>query len=208
MKRRWANMSKMVRKASTAEILNHWVLAISCILLSISGFGFLFKIEFIGSLFGGFNLMKTIHNWVGVAFSVSLFFSMFNWLKESLAFDSDDIGWIKVAGGYLSHKVKVPPMGKLNTGQKFYYIALLFFGMAISISGYIIWLLPGSRNWVLISHLIHNISFDVLMIAIPVHMYLASIANPGTFRIMVSGTVPLEWAKKKHPKWIHEEGLD
>jgi len=197
-------MDDMIRKANGFEILNHWALALSCILLSITGFAFLFQMKEVGSFFGGFPSMRLIHNWGGVVFSVSLLLSMFNWLKESITFDADDMGWIKVAGGYLSRKVKVPPMGKLNTGQKFFYLAILFAGIAISASGFVIWLLPANKQWVLVSHLIHNISFIVIILAIPVHMYLGTIANPGTLRIMISGTVPYWWAKKKHPKWVQD----
>ncbi len=197
-------MAEMVRKASAFEIINHWVLAISCLLLALSGYGFLFKIEGITNLFGGANMMKDIHNYLGIVFSVSLFLSIFNWLKDALTFDSDDVKWIACAGGYLSKHPQVPPMGKLNTGQKFYYLALLVFGIAIAVSGFVIWLMPGQRDYILLSHLVHNISFVVIMIAVPVHIYLATIANPGTFRIMVYGTVPYKWALKRHPKWIQE----
>lgn len=201
-------MSTMVRKASAFEIFNHWALAISCILLAVTGFGFLFKIEGIFSFFGGGQSMKTIHNYVGVIFSAALFLSMFNWLKEALTFDADDIKWIAMAGGYLSKKSKTPPMGKINTGQKFYYLAILTFGITISVTGYVVWLMPGERNVILLSHLLHNIAFDMIMIAVPIHIYLATLANPGTLRIMITGTVPLEWAKKKHPKWVREIGIN
>ena len=194
----------MIKKAGAFEIINHWVMAISCILLAVQGYGFLFHIEGIGSAFGGFNSMKTWHNYLGIAFSVSLFFSIFMYLKEALTFDSDDIGWIMVLGGYLSHKATVPPMGKINTGQKFFYLAVLIFGIGISASGYVIWLLPGNKQYILLSHIVHNISFVILMIAIPVHIYLGTVANPGTLRIMLSGTVPYQWAKKRHPKWVAE----
>lgn len=194
----------MIKKAGAFEIINHWVMAISCILLAIQGYGFLFHIEGIGSVFGGFNSMKMLHNYLGIAFSVSLFFSIFMYLKEALSFDADDIGWIMVLGGYLSHKVTVPPMGKINTGQKFFYLAVLIFGIGISASGYVIWLLPGNKQYILLSHIVHNISFVVLMIAIPAHIYLGTLANPGTLRIMLSGTVPYQWAKKRHPKWVAE----
>jgi len=194
----------MIKKAGAFEIINHWVMAISCILLAVQGYGFLFHVEGIGSVFGGFNSMRALHNYLGIAFSVSLFFSIFLYLKEALTFDADDIGWIMVLGGYLSHKVSVPPMGKINTGQKFFYLAVLIFGIGISASGYVIWLLPGNKQYILLSHIVHNISFVILMIAIPVHIYLGTLANPGTLRIMLSGTVPYQWAKKKHPKWVDE----
>ena len=34
-------------------------------------------------------------------------------------------------------------MGKINTGQKFYYLAILAAGAGIAVSGFAIWLLPG-----------------------------------------------------------------
>jgi formate dehydrogenase subunit gamma len=197
-------MVRMIRKESGFNIVNHWVLAVSCILLAVSGYGFLFKIEGIGYLFGGFPAMRIIHNWVGVAFLISLFLTLFEYLRESLMFDVDDIRWLKVAGGYLSHTVQVPPMGKMNTGQKFYYIGLVVFGFGISVSGFLIWILPENTQWLALSHLIHNICFIFFVTMVPVHIYLGTLANPGTLRIMITGRIPYTWAKKRYPKWIAE----
>ncbi len=128
----------MIRKESTAAIINHWALAGSCILLTITGFGFLYQIEFIGTIFGGFTVMKHIHNWLGVVFAISLLLSIPMWFKECTTFDEDDKKWIRVAGGYLSHKVEIPPMHKLNTAEAGYLGVL---GMAAaSRSGFVIWL--------------------------------------------------------------------
>jgi len=196
----------MVKKSSGGEILNHWILAISCILLIISGYGFVFKQEAIGSLFGGFNTMKTVHNWAGVIFSVSLLFSMIHYLKDSLTYDADDRQWFKVAGGYLSKNVKVPPMGKHNPGQKLYYLAILLSGIAIALSGLGIWLMKDNPGVMLLSHLVHNIAFCIFVIAVPVHIYMSTLANPGTFQIMLNGKVPLDLAKKRYPKWMKAAG--
>ena len=193
---------EMVRKSSVDEVLNHWILAGSCILLIITGFTFLFHLQGVGAVFGGFEVMKSVHNWAGVVFSVSLLYSMRHYLKESLEYDADDRQWFKVAGGYLSHKVKVPPMGKYNPGQKLYYLVILLAGIAIAASGFAIWFMKDDGNIMLLSHLIHNVAFVVFVIVVPVHIYLGTLANPGTFRIMVTGTMPLETAKKRHPKWI------
>lgn len=200
-------MSNMVRKASAFEILNHWVMAVSFFILSVSGYGFLFHVEGIGSVFGGFNQMKVIHNWVGVVFSVSLFFTLFSYIVEALSISGDDVAWIFKGGGYFSKKTVVPPQGKLNTGQKLYYLTVLAAGIAITATGLIIWLRPEMadiKKWILLSHLVHNISFVLMVIAIPLHIYLATLANPGTVRIMLYGTVPVEWARKRHPKWVQK----
>lgn len=199
-------MAEMVRKESGGAILNHWVLAISCILLGITGFAFLFHLESVGSVFGGFETMKTVHNWVGVVFCVSLLISMFQYLGDSLHYDADDAQWFKVAGGYLSHKVKVPPMGKHNPGQKLYYLGIVIFGIAIALSGFGIWLMKDNPTIMLLSHLVHNVAFIFFCIMVPVHIYLSTLANPGTFQIMMNGMVPLNLAKKRYPKWMKAAG--
>ena len=200
-------MSETVRKASTEEIINHWILAVSCILLIITGYGFLFQLKQVYALFGSNYTMKVVHNWTGIVFSISLFGTLFNYLHEALTLDSDDWNWIKVGGGYLSKKaVAVPPMGKLNTGQKLYYLAILVGGLGIAASGFVIWLFPGIRTLTIVSHLIHNLCFVLFVVAVPAHIYLGTLANPGLLRIMIYGTVPLEVAKKRYPKWMKEIG--
>ena len=44
------------------------------------------------------------------------------------------------------------------------------------------------------------------VLAVPVHIYLGTLANPGTFQIMVSGMMPQDDARKKHPKRIRAIG--
>ncbi len=199
-------MAEMVRKSSFDEIVNHWILAGSCILLMLTGYTFLFHIDAVSSVFGGYNSMKNVHNWGGVVFCLSLLYSVRHYLVDALHYDADDVQWFKVAGGYLSHKVTVPPMGKYNPGQKLYYLAILFAGIAIALSGFGIWLLKDNTALMLIAHLVHNVSFSIFVIAVPVHIYLGTFANPGTFQLMVSGTLPLESAKKRYPKWMKAAG--
>ncbi len=203
-------MSNMIKKTSAFEIVNHWAMAISFFILVISGFGFLFHLDIMNSIFGSFSQMRDIHNYAGVVFAVSLFFSIFNYLAEAIAFTGEDIAWLFKGGGYFSKNARVPAQGRLNAGQKGFYLLLLITGIAISATGLIIWLRPVSTDinkWVLLSHLIHNISFDIMIIAVVSHIYLATLANPGTFRIMVYGTVPVEWARKRHARWLEKKGV-
>lgn len=201
--------NQMIRKANVFEILNHWLLAGSFFILTITGFGFLFHLQQVVAIFGSANAMKVWHNYAGIVFSISLFLTIFNYLPVSLKFGADDIGWIMKAGGYFSKKATVPPQDVINAGQKLYYLFILFAGIAIAASGFFIWLRPqvaDIRKWILLSHLVHNIAFDLFMIAVPLHIYLGTLANPGTLRIMISGTVPVEWAKKRHAKWVQRMG--
>ena len=201
-------MGEMIRIARTDEIINHWILTASCILLIVTGYGFLFQITQVGALFGGFHGMRTAHNWSGVVFIMSLLATMSSYLRESLTFDKDDWDWIRMAGGYLTRdkSVKVPPMGKLNSGQKMLYLGFLTAGIGIAASGFAIWLVKDVRTLTMVSHLVHNLAFSFFIVAVPVHTYMATLANPGIFRIMVYGTVPIEFARKKFPKWMKEIG--
>ncbi|MDI6728869.1 MAG: formate dehydrogenase subunit gamma [Thermodesulfovibrionales bacterium] len=201
--------NQMIKKANAFEILNHWLLAGSFFILTITGFGFLFHLQQVVAIFGSANTMKVWHNYAGIVFSISLFFTIFNYLPVSLKFGVDDMGWITKAGGYFSKKAAIPPQDIINAGQKLYYLFILFAGIAIAASGFFIWLRPqvaDIRKWVLLSHLVHNIAFDLFMIAVPLHIYLGTLANPGTLRIMITGTVPVEWAKKRHAKWVQKMG--
>ncbi len=199
-------MAEMVRKSHVDEIINHWILAGSCILLMITGFAFLFHLEAVAAVFGGFNTMKDVHNWLGVVFTLSLVYTMRHYLKDALEYDADDVQWFKVAGGYLSHKVTVPPMGKYNPGQKLYYLAVVGAGLAIAVSGFAIWFMKDNGTVMLLAHLVHNAAFIIFVLAIPVHAYLSTLANPGTLKLMLSGTLPVEEAKKRYPKWMKAEG--
>jgi formate dehydrogenase subunit gamma len=200
-------MAEMIRKASVTEIINHWILAASCILLIITGYGFLFQLKPVYAFFGNNYTMKVVHNWTGVVFTISLFGTLFNYLSEALDLSIDDWNWIKVGGGYLTKgHVNVPPMGKINTGQKLYYFAILAGGLGIIASGFAIWLMPGMRMLILVSHLVHNLAFVLFVVAVPIHAYLGSFANPGLIKIMIDGMVPLEVAKKRYPKWMKEIG--
>lgn len=199
-------MVEMVRKSSVDEILNHWILAGSCILLMITGFAFLFHWQAVSSVFGGVNGMKTVHNYGGVVFSLALLYSLRHYFKDALEYDADDRQWFKVAGGYLSHKVTVPPMGKYNPGQKLYYLAVVGAGIAIALSGFALWFMKDNASILLLAQLVHNIAFIVFVIAVPLHAYLGTLANPGTFKLMVSGTLPLSEAKRRYPKWMKAAG--
>lgn len=200
---------KTVRKSSAGERINHWVLVLSFFLLTLTGLGFAFhSLNWINTMFGGNRLASVFHEWGGLVFIASLLLTLGSYLGESLKWSAEDSAWVKNFGGYLS-KAEIPPQGRLNAGQKIFYLfVILLFGLLISASGLVMWLASGSRGWMQISHLVHYVSFVVLVSTIPLHIYLSTAANPGTFRIMTRGTVPVEWAKKRHARWLKEIGMD
>lgn len=203
-------MEKIVQKTTAFERFVHLLMGLSGVALLLTGLGFLYQQElgWLNKIFGGHHVAIEIHNWGGVVFAVSVFLSVFIWLKESLSFTKEDSEWIGMLGGYLSKDKVPPPQGKLNAGQKLVVWIVVIFGILISVTGFLMWLDPGVKGTMTLYVLLHNIAAFFFAIFIPLHIYLATACNPGTFRIMTRGTVPLSWAKKRHAKWVKEMGLD
>ena len=197
---------KMVEKTTLSERINHLVLALSFFVLVLTGFGFAFNsLNWITRIFGGGAAAATIHEWGGVVFLLSLVITVGSYFNESISFGEEDRAWIRLRGGYLDRHVELPPQGRLNFGQKMFYLfGVLASGLVVSASGFMIW----GHSGVLLGHILHNLAFFVMVSFIPVHLYLATAANPGTFRVMTRGTVPLAWARKHHAKWVKDMKLE
>ena len=197
---------KMVQKTTAFERVNHFVLLVSFFVLTLTGLGFTFTVlNWINTAFGGNAWADVFHKWFGVAFAVSAAFTLTSYLSEALSFDEDDKKWLSVLGGYFDKTAEVPPSGKMNMGQKlFFLIIVVGCGGLISITGFMLWVGSG----MVFAQFVHSLTFFLMIIAMPIHIYLATVASPGTFRIMTRGDVPLYFAKKKYAKWIKEEGLE
>lgn len=199
---------KMVEKATLGERINHWALAVSFFVLFFTGFGFAFRsFGIFLDFFGGPHLAATIHEWFGVVFIFSVLFTIGSYLSEAMSFGPEDSEWIRLRGGYLEHGQEIPPQGRMNFGQKMFYLLVLGGGLLIGLSGFMIWLGTGGRGGMIFAHFLHNVIFFFMVVAVPVHIYLATAANPGVLRVMLRGTVPLEWARKHHGKWVKQLGL-
>ncbi len=189
------------------ERLVHWILALSCIILIVSGLGMMFEsFNIFGTLVGGLKNLKLIHNFSGLIFAVGLILAIRMWWKEAGVFVfPEDLEWFKVAGGYLWHVDKVPETGKYNPGQKMFFLTVAGFGVIMIITGLIMWFpsaLPvGLVRWM---YPLHALGFVVIFAFFFVHLYLGTIGNPGTVQAMIHGWVTRGWLKKQHPGWLRE----
>jgi formate dehydrogenase subunit gamma len=201
----------MIKATGPFERVVHWCVALSCLLLCISGMGMMYhSLNFVGTLAGGMANLKMIHNYGGIFFGVSLLFTIGMWWKEAGIFSfPEDWEWIKVAGGYLWHVEKMPEVGKYNPGQKMFFLAVALFGAAMVASGLIIWF-PFSYTVQLVRmmYVLHALGFVVIFAFFFVHLYLVTIGAPGSAPAMFTGWVTRGWVKTQHPKWLKEMEKD
>ena len=189
------------------ERVVHWLMALSCILLLITGLGMMFQtFNFIGAFFGGLKSLKLVHNFCGLVFAVALVLAVRMWWKEAGVFVfPEDLEWIKVAGGYLWHVDKVPETGKYNPGQKLFFLTVAAAGAMMIVTGLIMWFpthLPTELvRWM---YPLHALGFVAIFAFFFIHLYLGTIGNPGTVQAMIHGWVTRGWLKKQHPGWLHK----
>lgn len=221
-----------ITRFNTLERASHWLLAVSFILLAVTGLNVLYGRHFLPQIIGNdaFGAImiggKYIHNYVAFAFMVGLTLIFVQWVLHNLP-SRHDIMWILKGGGVLIKGVH-PPAKKFNAGQKVIFWLVVLGGLSLSISGWAL-LFPFTTSafaetFMVInsvfgttlptdltviqeqqySQLWHAIMSMFLIVIVIAHIYIGSVGMQGAFAAMGSGEVDLNWAKEHHSLWVEE----
>ena len=197
---------RYLRRYRDATRMNHWFVAMMFFAAGLSGLAFFHpSLFFFSALFGGGQWTRILHPFLGVAMVLGFFFLFFTMWRENLL-DRNDRDWIRHAPKMLQgDKAGMPPVGKYNAGQKFFFWMAAVTGLLILLTGVVLWW-PTYFNQPLrsISILLHDLCFIGFFAAIVGHIYLGTAAEPGTFRSMTRGTVTKAWAKLHHARWYRD----
>jgi formate dehydrogenase subunit gamma len=147
-----------------------------------------------------------------VLYSVFAFERVAGFLQEVFSWSKRDLDWLIVGGGYpqkifLGKEIPVPPMGKINSGQKMMSIFMIYGGVFMLISGWVLYaFIPFSPkifiHWLDFGHLWIGLFLALCMLA---HIGLG-IYNSAEFKAMFGdGTVSLEEAEQHNPVWVKEK---
>ena len=119
---------------------NHWVTALSLIVLLLSGMA-LFSpyLYFLTGLFGGGQTTRWLHPFVGVLLFFS-FLVLFLQLWRLNLPKPEDVTWVENIGEVIKgEEEKLPELGKYNAGQKFVFWAMTGLIVVLIVSGVMIW---------------------------------------------------------------------
>jgi formate dehydrogenase gamma subunit len=151
-------------------------------------------------LFGNARNLLDFHIWSGVVFIITTLAGALMWFRDA-AFASYDRDWVRKMGGYLGHKGEVPA-GRFNAGQKMFYWYSAALGLIMSFTGVmLIYKGAFALSTVCVTSTLHNLVGFFLIAGVLAHAYLGTVANPGTWRVLVDGSVTREWAEHHHPNW-------
>ncbi|WP_394132566.1 formate dehydrogenase subunit gamma [Shewanella maritima] len=205
---------KMVERWSKADIWLHWVMAIACLILMVTGIFIMIGRHFLAPYIGEglwaaiIAFSKFAHDWSGIVFIVSWLLCVIKWMPLQ-TFKLYDLKWFLVVGGYINFgpfKGKHPDSGFANAGEKMWFWTLTIFGLFISVSGLMLVLptLELPREASMIALLVHGVSAVILIAFTIVHIWMATVLSEGGMECMVSGYCDENWAIQHHNLWYDE----
>jgi formate dehydrogenase subunit gamma len=201
---------RLIERFNAVERTAHWTMAISFVLLALSGmvilWGKYLVLPWLG--YGGFSwltiLSKNIHNFVGPLFIFSLVVSFLIFVKDNFI-HAIDIKWLTHLASMGTEREV--PSERFNGGEKLWFWAgLVILGAFVSVTGLILdfpnW--NQGRELMQQANVVHAIAAVLFIGASLGHIYLGTIGMEGAYRSMRDGYVDEEWAKEHHALWYEE----
>ncbi len=185
--------------------INHWIIALSFVLLAVSGLALFHPSMFwMTNLLGGGPWTRILHPFIGVVMFVSFFaFAIRLWRFNKIT--KKDREWLAAMPKVLKNETAgVPDTDRYNGGQKLLFYVLILLMLGLMASGVVMWLEYFSHlfgiEMVRLASLLHAFFAFLLICAIIIHIY-AGIWVKGSVRAMTRGTVTPGWAWKNHRDW-------
>jgi formate dehydrogenase subunit gamma len=202
------NGNSLIIRYTPNERTNHWITAISFVLLALSGLAMFHPaMSWLYALLGGGQWTRILHPFIGcVMFLSFLILALRFWHHNYL--DRNDIQWMKQIGDVLTNQEeKLPEIGKYNAGQKLLFFTMVTCLLLLLASGVVIWRRYFSVYFpieiIRLAAVVHAAAAFVLIVGIVVHIY-AALWIKGSIGAMTRGTVTLGWARKHHPRWFRQ----
>jgi formate dehydrogenase subunit gamma len=203
-----------IERFTPFERAAHWTNAIAFVILAVSGlviaFGKFFLLPVTGlTLFGWLTYaLKTLHNFAGPLFSVSLLIVFITFVRDELP-QRGDLRWLLKFGGAFSKDRHEPPSHRFNAGEKvLFWAGVLVLGFFVVASGLVMdKLIPGlvyERATMQVAHMVHGVSTVLMMCMFAMHIYLGTVGMRGAYSAMRNGYVGDEWAREHHAYWYED----
>lgn len=191
-----------VKRFSTFETAAHFVVMFSFLISAITGMaGIIGPGANISSSLGG-DFFLILHYVAAAGFTVGLVTIWVLWFRDCLL-NKDDVEWIRHGGGYFGYRGELPA-GRFNPGQKVFLWLVGVLGIAMIVTGLMRLFPVFSRITQQTAYMVHDVVALMLILAVLVHTYLGTVANPGSWQGVFSGWVTEEWAKAHHPNWDYQ----
>jgi formate dehydrogenase subunit gamma len=202
-----SNDSRLIQRYSAGDRVQHWITAISFILLALSGLALFHPAFFFFThLLGGGQWTRILHPFIGVVL-VLAFFPFAVRLARHNHMTAADREWQRRAFDVLMKRAEgVPEVGRYNAGQKRLFWIMVWMIALLLVTGVVIW-----QPWFApyfsvdlnrVAVLLHALGAFIIILGIVGHVYMAYWTR--SMEAMTRGTVTPAWAKHHHPGWYRE----
>jgi formate dehydrogenase subunit gamma len=190
------------------ERANHWLAALTFIMLALSGLAFFHPAFYpLTQLFGGGVWTRILHPFIGVVMALSFGVMFFNYRKQNVITPTDKEWLNHVREMVDGDDRNMPEAGKFNAGQKVLFWLLVASMALLILSGIVMWrayfafLFPAMV--IRFASVVHAIAATIIIALIIFHTY-AAIWTKESIGAMLYGQVRRAWAKQHHPAWFRQ----
>jgi formate dehydrogenase subunit gamma len=205
-----------VPRYSGSARINHWIVAITFVLLLVSGLSLFHPSLYpLSGLFGGGPVVRWLHPIMGLVLAVAYLGLFLRFFVQNLP-EFTDFVWLRRIRYVLSGNDEyLPEIGKYNAGQKFVFWAQFVLVGVLLATGIGLWeaglgwfenllgikVTIEQKRWAVVIHAGAAVLAIVVWI---IHVY-AAIWVRGTISAMTRGTVTGGWGWRHHRKWLRKE---
>lgn len=193
-----------VHRYSMIARINHWIVAVSFVLLMLSGLSLFHpNLYWLAGLFGGGATVRWLHPWIGLVLAVSFAALFVRFFWNNLPEVTDAVWVARIRDVLRAREDRLPEIGKYNAGQKFVFWAQAVLVCTLFVTGLGLWerglpYLEGLLGFkatieqIRIAALLHAAAAVLAITIWVIHVY-AAIWVRGTFAAMTRGFVTGGW---------------
>jgi formate dehydrogenase subunit gamma len=195
-----------VLRYSFPERLMHWVAAVSYVYLLLTGLAFWTPwLYWLAIVLGGATISRELHPWVGVIFVLATVWMYRTWGSQMHTTENDREWWRALPHYIRNEDADVPPEDRFNAGQKSLFWGFFWCGVALLLSGLVLWVphwIPWSLRWLrLAAVIVHPVAALITIALFMIHVYMGTAVEHGAFSSIVRGDVSRKWAARYHRAW-------
>jgi len=197
-----------IQRHSAGARFLHWAMALCFIVAMCTGLSLYWRsiLNWAIPLFGGKEMAINLHFWFGLGLGVSVLLLFFLW-RAVARWTPTDSHFVKNLSKYAASPDQAPPpeTGFFNGGQKLYFWSVVISTFVLVVTGVVWWYRKQvPPNVYVVCRTTHRVLSVIMSGALLIHVYKATVGEPGTFRSMIGGKVTREWARLRRPKWFRE----
>ena len=191
----------------------HWLIALCFIAAMATGLALYWAsiLRWMVPYFGGEQSTIAIHFVAGLALAIFALPMFFLWCQR-MRWTATDSYFIRHVRKYGMSPDQSPPAdtGFFNGGQKLYFWAFILSTAWLLVTGLVWWWrrepwMP--RPVYVVSRTGHRVVSVIMSGSLLIHIYKATLGEPGTFASMLQGTVTRNWARLRRPGWFRDLGM-